>query len=217
MGTKSGRAKMALVPRGAVGLAGKAVAYQQGDVVFSQGDPAERVMWIRTGAVKISVLSALGRKAVVAVLGAGDFFGEACLAGQSVRMESATAITPSTILGVGKARMKRLLHVQHALSDRFIADMLARSIGIEEDLIGQLFNSCEKRLASRLLVLARYGTRGKPRRVLPKMSQQTLAEMAGTTRARVRLLMNKFERLGFIEQGLGLRIDRSLLNVVLHE
>jgi CRP/FNR family cyclic AMP-dependent transcriptional regulator len=165
------------------------------------------------------VLSKTSREAVVAMLGPGDFFGEGCLAGQPVRKGSATAMTPSTILLVGKDKMIGLLHKQHAMADRFIAHMLARNIRIEEDLIDQLFSSSEKRLARTLLLLARYGKQDKPVRVVPKMSQETLAEMIGTTRSRVNYFLNKFKKLGFIEYNgdLPLKINRSLLSVVLHE
>jgi CRP-like cAMP-binding protein len=151
------------------------------------------------------------------MLGPGDFFGEGCLAAQAVRMGSATAITSSTILVIEKDQMIRLLHKQHALSDRFISHMLARNIRVEEDLVDQLFNSSEKRLARTLLLLARYGKQDKPQRVLPKVSQETLAEMIGTTRSRVNFFMNKFKRLGFIETQGGLKINSSLLSVVLHD
>src|SRR5216683_2313121 len=195
------------------------VAYRRGEVIFSQGDPCESVLYIRKGGVKLSVLSKTGREAVVAMLGPGDFFGEGCLAGQPIRMGSATAITPSTILVVGKQKMVGLLHRQHAMSDRFIAHMLARNIRIEEDLIDQLFNSSEKRLARTLLLLARYGKQDKPVRVVPKVSQGTLAEMIGTTRSRVNFFLNKFKKLGFIEYDgeLPLKINSSLLSAVLHE
>jgi CRP-like cAMP-binding protein len=195
------------------------VQYGRGDVVFTQGDACQHVMYIRAGGVKLSVLSKHGREAVVAMLGPGDFFGEGCLAGQSVRMGSATAITPSTILLVGKAKMMGLLHKRHAVSDQFIAHMLARNIRIEEDLVGQLFNSSEKRLARTLLLLARYGTQDKPARAVPKLSRETLAEMIGTTRARVNFFLNKFQKLGFIEYAgdLPLKINSSLLSVVLHD
>jgi CRP/FNR family transcriptional regulator, cyclic AMP receptor protein len=195
------------------------VQYGRGDVVFTQGDACQHVMYIQAGGVKLSVLSKHGREAVVAMLGPGDFFGEGCLAGQSVRMGSATAITPSTILLVGKAKMMGLLHKRHAVSDQFIAHMLARNIRIEEDLIDQLFNSSEKRLARTLLLLARYGTQDKPARAVPKLSRETLAEMIGTTRARVNFFLNKFQKLGFIEYAgdLPLKINSSLLSVVLHD
>jgi len=195
------------------------VHYRRGDVVFTQGDPCDHVMYIQTGGVKLSVLSKLGREAVVAMLGPGDFFGEGCLAGQPLRMGSATAITPSHILLVSKEKMIRLLHKQHAMSDRFISHMLSRNMRIEEDLIDQLFNSSEKRLARALLLLARYGKQDKPARIVPRISQETLAEMIGTTRSRVNFFLNKFKKLGFIEYDgeLPLKINSSLLSVVLHD
>jgi len=199
------------------GVARTIVEYRRADVIFTQGDPSESVLYIQKGAVKLSVLSKTGKEAVVAMLGPGDFFGEGCLAGQSVRMGSATAITGSTILFVDKGEMVRLLHQQHALSDRFIAHMLARNIRIEEDLVDQLFNSSEKRLARTLLLVARYGKRDTPLRVVPKISQETLAEMVGTTRSRVNFFMNKFQRLGFIDYKDGLKVNNSLLTVVLHD
>jgi len=201
------------------GIAKKIAAYRRGDVIFTQGDSCEHVMYIQTGSVKLSVLSKTGREAVVAMLGPGEFFGEACLAGQPLRMGSATAITPATILLVGKEKMIGLLHKQHTMSDRFISHMLARNIRIVEDLIDQLFNSSEKRLARTLLLLARYGMQDKPVRVVPKISQSTLAEMVGTTRSRVNFFLNKFKRLGFIEYNaeLPLKINNSLLSVVLRD
>jgi len=200
-----------------VGVARTIVEYQPGDVIFSQGDPCKVVLYIQHGAVKLSVLSKAGKEAVVAILGAGDFFGEGCLAGQPVRMGSATATEGSTILLIDKAEMGRLLHQQRALSDRFIAHMLARNIRIEEDLVDQLFNSSEKRLARTLLLLARYGKHDAPVRPIPKVSQETLAEMVGTTRSRVNFFMNKFKRLGFIDYKDGLKVNNSLLTVVLHD
>ena len=173
-------------------------------------------MYIRTGAVKLSVLSKTGKEAVVAMLGPGDFLGEGCLAGQPLRMATATAMARSRVLVVQKNAMIRLLHKQHAFSDRFITHMLARNIRIEEDLVDQLFNSSEKRLARTLLLVARYGKQDKPARVLPKLSQEVLAEMIGTTRSRVNFFMNKFRKLGFIEYNGGLKINNSLLSVVLH-
>ena len=201
------------------GLAKNTLEYGRGDTIFAQGDTCEHVMYIRAGGVKLSVLSKTGREAVVAMLGPGDFFGEGCLAGQKLRMGSATAITASTILQVGKAEMTRVLHKQQAMSDRFIAHMLSRNIRIEEDLIDQLFNSAEKRLARTLLLLARYGKQDQPVRVVPKLSQETLAEMIGTTRSRVNFFLNKFKKLGFIEYDgeRPLRINSSLLSVVLHD
>jgi CRP/FNR family transcriptional regulator, cyclic AMP receptor protein len=201
------------------GVAKTVVQYGRGESIFAQGDPCSHVMYIQSGGVKLSVLSKTGREAVVAMLGPGDFFGEGCLAGQPLRMGSATAITPSAILLVGKQTMVRLLHKQRRMSDRFIAHMLARNIRIEEDLIDQLFNSSEKRLARALLLLARYGKVDKPVRVVPKISQETLAEMIGTTRSRVNFFLNKFKKLGFIEYDgdIPLKINSSLLSVVLHD
>lgn len=167
--------------------------------------------------MKLSVLSETGKEAVVAVLGPGDFFGEGCLAGQSVRMGTATAITASAVLVIDKKEMLRVLHDRQELSDRFIAFMLSRNIRIEEDLIDQLFNSSEKRLARTLLLLASYGKEDVAHRVLPKLSQETLAEMIGTTRPRVNFFMNKFRKLGFIKYNGGLQVNSSLLSVVLHD
>lgn len=199
------------------GIAKRIVEYRRGEVVFNQGDACEHVLYIQKGGVKLSVLSKAGRQAVVAMLGPGEFFGEGCLAGQLVRMGSATATTESTILLVDKDQMGRLLHEEHALSDRFITHMLTRNIRIEEDLIDQLFNSSEKRLARTLLLLARYGKHDKPVRAVPRISQETLAEMVGTTRSRVNFFMKKFQRLGFIDYTDGIKVNNSLLTVVLHD
>jgi CRP-like cAMP-binding protein len=199
------------------GVARKIVEFRRDEVVFAQGAACDAVMYIQTGGVKLSVLSQTGKEAVVAMLGAGEFFGEGCLAGQAVRMGTATANMRSTILLVDKKEMVRLLHKQHALSDRFIAHLLARNIRVEEDLVDQLFNSSEKRLARTLLLLARYGKHDKPVRAVPPVSQETLAEMVGTTRSRVNFFMKKFQRLGFIEYKNGLKVNNSLLTVVLHE
>jgi CRP/FNR family transcriptional regulator, cyclic AMP receptor protein len=199
------------------GVQRKIVEYQRAEVIFNQGDLCQHVLYIQRGRVKLSVVSKAGREAVVAMLGPGEFFGEGCLAGQPVRMGMATAATFSTILLVEKARMVRLLHKQRSLSDRFIAHMLARNIRIEEDLIDQLFNSSEKRLARTLLLLARYGKHDKLARSVPPLSQTTLAEMVGTTRSRVNFFMRKFQRLGFIDYTNGLRVHHSLLTVVLHD
>ena len=201
------------------GVAKTIVQYGRGDAIFTQGDASEHVMYIQSGGVKLSVRSQTGREAVVAMLGPGDFFGEGCLAGQAFRMGSATAMTPSTILLVGKEKMVRLLHKQHAMSDRFISHMLARNIRIEEDLIDQLFNSSEKRLARTILVLARYGKQDKPVRVVAKLSQETLAAIIGTTRSRVNFFLNRFKKLGFIDYDgeLPIKINSSLLSVVLHD
>ena len=199
------------------GLKKKVVEYPRNAVIFAQGDPCDHVLYIQKGNVKLSVLSKSGREAVVAMLGAGEFFGEGCLAGQPVRMGTATTTADSTVLLVDKTQMVRLLHQQHAMSDRFIAHMLARNIQIEEDLIDQLFNSSEKRLARTLLLLARYGKHDKPVRAVPPISQETLAEMVGTTRSRVNFFMKKFQRLGFIDYTDGLKVNNSLLTVVLHD
>jgi CRP-like cAMP-binding protein len=199
------------------GIAREIVNYRRGEVIFTQGDPCNHVLYIQKGSVKLSVLSKAGRKAVVAMLGAGEFFGEGCLAGQLYRMGSATAAIGSTVLQVEKPEMVRLLHEQNAFSDRFISHMLARNIRIEQDLIDQLFNSSEKRLARTLLLLARYGKQDSPVREIPPISQETLAEMIGTTRSRVNFFMKKFQRLGFIDYKDGLKVNNSLLTVVLHD
>jgi CRP/FNR family transcriptional regulator, cyclic AMP receptor protein len=198
--------------------AGKTIlTYQPTDVIFSQGDASDSVLYIQEGAVKLSVQSHGGKEAVVAMLGPGDFFGERALAGHPVRLEAATAMTATTVLSIPKRQMIRLLHDQHALSDRFITYMLARNIRIEEDLVDQLFNSSEKRLARTLLLLARYGKPDQTHRVLPRISQETLAEMVGTTRSRVNFFMNKFKKLGFIEYNGGLKVHHSLLTVIVHD
>jgi CRP/FNR family transcriptional regulator, cyclic AMP receptor protein len=199
------------------GVARKIKEFKKAEVIYAQGDPAVSVMHIREGGVKLSVVSATGKEAVVAILGPGDFFGEGCLAGQSVRMGTASAITSATVLVIEEKEMFRVLHEQHALSDRFISFMLARNIRIEEDLVDQLFNSSEKRLARTLLLLARYGKDDRPHGVLLKVSQEMLAEMIGTTRSRVNFFMNKFRKLGFIEYNGTLQVNTSLLSVVLHE
>jgi len=199
------------------GLSRKLLKYPRGATIFAQGDACEHVFYIQKGNVKLSVVSKAGREAVVAMLGAGEFFGEGCLAGQPIRMGTATATTDSIILIVDKHKMVRLLHKQHAMSDRFIAHMLARNIKVEEDLVDQLFNSSEKRLARTLLLLARYGKHDQPVRAVPLISQETLAEMVGTTRSRVNFFMKKFQRLGFIDYTSGLKVNNSLLTVVLHD
>jgi CRP/FNR family transcriptional regulator, cyclic AMP receptor protein len=198
------------------GVSRKVVRFAAGARIFSQGVPATSVFYLQSGRVKLSIVSAAGKEAVIAILGPRDFFGEGCLAGQPRRIGTATAIGPVTALRIGRDEMIRTLHEQRALSDRFIAHMLERNIRIEEDLVDQLFNSSEKRLARTLLLLARYGDVAAPR-VLPKLSQETLAEMVGTTRSRVNFFMNKFRKLGFIEYNGGLKINAALLSVVLHE
>jgi CRP/FNR family transcriptional regulator, cyclic AMP receptor protein len=197
------------------GVAKRVREFKKADIIFSEGAAADSVMYIQKGGVKITALSAAGKEAIIAILGPGDFFGEGCLAGQPIRMGNATAITPSTLLVIDKQEMQRVLHEQHDLSDLFINFVLTRNIRIEEDLIDQLFNSTEKRLARTLLLLARYGKEGQPQRALPKVSQETLAEMIGTTRTRVNLFMNKFRKLGFIEYNGGIQVNTSLLSVVL--
>ncbi|MEO6224153.1 MAG: Crp/Fnr family transcriptional regulator [Vicinamibacterales bacterium] len=203
------------------GLTKKIVEYRRDESIYSQGDPGDSVMYIRTGGVKLSVVSKSGREAVVAMLGPGDFFGEGSLAGQTLRIGGATAITPSSILVISIAQMMRVLRDEHEFSDRFIAHMLTRSLRTEQDLIDQLFNSSEKRLARALLLLARYGKPTKPMSVVPKISQETLSEMVGTTRSRVNFFMNKFKKLGFVEYGgdfeAGIQVNSSLLSVVLHD
>jgi len=199
------------------GVARKVRTLKEAEVIYSQGNDATSIIYLQKGGVKLIVVNEVGKEAVVGILGPGDFFGEGALAGQPVRMGTATAITPSTVLVIGKNEMFKVLHKEHALSDRFIRFMLARNIRIEADLTDQLFNSSEKRLARTLLLLARYGKEDQPHGVLPKMSQETLAEMIGTTRPRVNFFMNKFRKLGFIEYNGGLQINTSLLSVVLHE
>jgi CRP/FNR family cyclic AMP-dependent transcriptional regulator len=199
------------------GIARRVKAFKRAEVVYTQGDAAKSVLYLQEGGVKLSVVSEVGKEAVVAILGPGDFFGEGCLAGQPIRMGTATAITPTTVMVIEKSEMFKVLHEQHALSDRFITFMLARNIRIEEDLIDQLFNSSEKRLARTLLLLARYGKEDQPHGLVPKVSQETLAEMVGTTRSRVNFFMNKFRKLGFIKYNGGLQINTSLLSVVLHD
>jgi len=199
------------------GLARKVVEYKGSQKIYSQGDPANRVMYIQKGGVKLSVVNEVGKEAVVAMLGPGDFFGEGCLAGQSICMATATAMSPTTVLVIARNEMIRVLHGEHEFSDRFIAYMLARNIRVEADLVDQLFNSTEKRLARTLLLLARYGGQNQPEKLLPKVSQEMLAEMIGTTRPRVNFFMNKFRKLGLIQYNGGLKVDKSLLSVVLHD
>jgi CRP/FNR family transcriptional regulator, cyclic AMP receptor protein len=199
------------------GLARKIVQYRRSQQIYAQGEPATSVMYIQNGGVKLSVVNEVGKEAVVGILGPGDFFGEGCLAGQRICMATATAITPTSILEIEKNEMMRVLHAEHALADRFMSYILSRNIRIEEDLIDQLFNSSEKRLARALLLLARYGKESQPQKMLPKVSQQMLAEMIGTTRARVNFFMNKFRKLGFIHYNGGLEVHNSLLSVVLHD
>jgi CRP/FNR family transcriptional regulator, cyclic AMP receptor protein len=199
------------------GVARKVLQYRKSQEVYSQGDPAEAVMYLQQGGVKLSVVNQVGKEAVVAILGPSDFFGEGCLAGQHIRMGTATAIAPSTVLVIEKKEMMRVLHSERALSDLFMSYVLSRNIRIEEDLVDQLFNSSEKRLARTLLLLARYGKETQALKILPNVSQEMLAEMIGTTRPRVNFFMNKFRKMGFIKYNGGLHVNSSLLSVVLHE
>ena len=199
------------------GIQVQRVDYDAGVTIFTQGDAASSVMYVARGTVQLSVLSHAGKEAVIAVLNDDYFFGEGCLAGQMQRMATATAMAPSAILAVEKSEMVRQLHAAPAFADRFLTHMLTRNIRIEEDLVDQLFNSTEKRLARTLLLLARYGEPEASHRALPKVSQEVLAEMVGTTRSRVNFFMNKFRKLGFIEYNGGLKINNSLLSVVLRD
>ena len=200
------------------GLGKRAVTYAKDDVIFSQGNTSDSVMYLQSGSVQLSVVSYAGKEAVVGTLGPGDFLGEGALAGHPVRLETATATAESVVLTMPKEEMIRLLHGDHAFSDRFIAHMLKRNARLEADLVDQLFNSSEKRLARTLLLLARYGRGDTPKRLLPSVSQETLADTIGTTRSRVNYFLNKFRKLGFIEYDAnGLTVNPSLLTVVVHD
>jgi len=199
------------------GVSGTVMERRNRETVYSQGDPCDSVFYIQKGGVRLRVISHAGKEATVAMLGPGDFFGEGALAGQPLRMATAITTSASALLVVDTPQMSRLLHEQHAMSDRFLAYVLSRNIRVEADLVDQLFNSSEKRLARTLLLLARYGKHEAPHRVLPKISQETLAGMVGTTRSRVNFFMNKFKRLGFIDYNGGLKVNDSLLTVVLHD
>ena len=199
------------------GVSPRTVRFASGAVVYAQGGQANSVFYVHEGGVKLSVLSSAGKEAVVAMLGPGDFLGEGCLAGQPLRMGTAKAVVRTALLRIPKRDMVKMLHQHSEFSDRFIAHMLTRNIRIEEDLVDQLFNSSEKRLARTLLLLARYGKEDPTPRVLPKLSQETLAEMVGTTRSRVNFFMNKFRKLGLIEYNGGLKVNSSLLSIVLHD
>jgi CRP/FNR family cyclic AMP-dependent transcriptional regulator len=198
------------------GPARRIVKYRDGEVIFAQGDAGDDVRYVQKGAVKLSVLSHLGKEAVVAMLAPGDFFGEGALAGQSVRIGTAVSVGASSVLIIEKAAMIRLLHEESTFADRFLAYMLGRNMRIEADLVDQLFNSSEKRLARTLLLLARYGG-ADSQRTVPRISQETLAEMIGATRTRVNFFMNKFRKLGLIEYNGNLKVNSALLNVVLHD
>ena len=193
------------------------VEYAENGVVFSQGDTANAIFYIQTGKVKLSVVSRHGKEAVIAILEVGDFFGEGCLAGQPLRMATAVCMSTCSVMRLEKAEVVRALHEEPSFSELFVAHLLSRNIRFEEDLVDQLFNSSEKRLARVLLLLANFGKEGSPQTVIPKMSQETLAEIIGTTRSRVSFFMNRFRKLGFIEYNGGLKINSSLLNVVLHD
>ena len=198
--------------------AGRAVThYRRSEIAFSQGDPADSVFYIQEGKIKLTVNSKQGKEAVIAILDAGSFFGEGCLAGQLVRMSTASTLSESTIMRLEKRVIVRALHDEPAFSELFLSYLLSRTIRIEEDLVDQLFNSSEKRLARVLLLLANFGKESKPEPVVPKISQETLADIIGTTRSRVSFFMNKFRKLGFIKYNGGLHVHSSLLNVVLHD
>jgi CRP/FNR family cyclic AMP-dependent transcriptional regulator len=199
------------------GVKRKIVAYRKRQTIFSQGDVSRSVLYLQTGTVKITVTSSSGKEAVIALLHPGDFFGEGCIAGQPLRVTTAVAMAPSSVLEIDKKEMIRVIHDEHDFSDRFVAHMLKRNVRVEEDLVDQLFNSSEKRLARALLLIARYGNEGKPEKIVARVSQGTLAEMIGTTRSRVSFFMNKFRKLGFIKYNGGLHINDSLLRVILHE
>jgi len=194
-------------------------AFSKKQAIFSQGDSSDAVFYVQKGKVRLTVVSAIGKEATIGILNEGDFFGEGCLTGQPLRLCSATAMIDCSVMKIDKKSMMEVLHREHAFSDVFVAHLLARNIRYEEDLVDQLFNSSEKRLARMLLLLAHFGKDGKPESVIPKISQETLAEMVGTTRSRVSFFMNRFRKLGFIDYHAGdtLQIHSSLLNIVLHD
>jgi len=195
------------------------VAFPKKQAIFAQGDTADAVFYIQTGKVKLTVVSKTGKEATIGILNEGDFFGEGCLTGQPLRLCSATAMTDCTVMRIDKQSVMDALHREHAFSDMFVAHLLTRNIRYEEDLVDQLFNSSEKRLARILLLLANFGKEGKPEVAIPKISQEALAEMVGTTRSRVNFFMNKFRKLGFVDYQTGdeLQVHSSLLNVVLND
>lgn len=200
-----------------IGEGRKVVVFPKKQAIFAQGDAANAVFYIQKGKVRLTVVSKIGKEATIGILSEGSFFGEGCLAGQQLRMASATAMADSELLRIEKNAMMDVLHREHALSDVFVAYLLTRNIRYEEDLVDQLFNSSEKRLARILLLLTRFGKEGSPETVIPKISQETLAEMVGTTRSRVSFFMNRFRKLGFIHYNGGLQVHSSLLDVVLHD
>jgi len=200
-----------------IGEGRRVVLFSKKQAIFAQGDPADAVFYLQRGKVQLSVVSKIGKEATIGILNEGDFFGEGSLAGQTLRMGSATAMTDCTVMRIEREAMMAALHREHTLSDLFVAYLLARNIRYEEDLVDQLFNSSEKRLARVLLLLANFGKEGTPQTVIPKMSQETLAGIIGTTRSRVSFFMNRFRKLGFVEYNGDLTIHSSLLNVVLHD
>ncbi len=200
-----------------IGEGRKFVLFPKRQAIFTQGDAADAVFYIHSGKVKLTVVSKTGKEATIGVLGEGDFFGEGSLAGQAVRMGSATAMTDCSLLRIEKKAMMGAIHREHEISDLFVAYLLGRNIRYEADLVDQLFNSSEKRLARVLLLLARFGKEGTPETVVPKISQEMLAEMIGTTRSRVSFFMNRFRNLGFIDYNGGLQVHSSLLNIVLND
>jgi CRP/FNR family cyclic AMP-dependent transcriptional regulator len=201
-----------------IGEGRKFVLFPKKHGIFAQGETADALFYVQTGKVKLTVVSKTGKEATVGLFGEGDFFGEGSLAGQTLRMGSATAMTDCVLLRIDKKAMMQALHREHALSDMFVAYLLTRNVRYEEDLVDQLFNSSEKRLARILLLLAHFGKDGVPETVIPKISQETLAEMVGTTRSRVSFFMNRFRALGFVDyDGSGLQVHSSLLNIVLHD
>ena len=197
---------------------GRTIAkYSKDQIVFSQGDPANAIFYIQKGKIKLTVVSNNGKEAVIAILNSGDFLGEGCLAAQPLRIATATTISDCSIIRLEKAAMIRVLHDEPTFSEMFVSYLLSRNMRVEEDLVDQLFNSSEKRLARVLLLLSHFGKEGKPEPVIAKISQETLAEMIGTTRSRVSFFMNKFRKMGFIEYNGELHIHSSLLNIVLHD
>jgi CRP/FNR family transcriptional regulator, cyclic AMP receptor protein len=202
---------------GNAGLSKTVVTFRKAQIIFSQGEESDSVFYLQTGAVKIAVMSADGKEAVVALLHPGDFFGEGSIAGQPLRVSTAIAMESSSVLEIEKKEMVRVIREEHEFSDRFVAHMLKRNVRIEEDLVDQLFNSSEKRLARTLLLMARYGSDENQQKVVAKISQETLAEIVGTTRSRINHFMNKFRKLGFIKYNGGIHVHDSLLRVILHD
>ena len=199
------------------GKSRRILKFKKGQVIFSQDDPGDDVLYIQSGNAKLTIVNPQGKEAVLAIVGSGDFLGEGCIIGNPVRLTTATAIAPMNAMSIEKQEMMRVLHDEHEFAGKFISYMLERNIKIEADLVDQLFNSSEKRLARALLILARYGKKGAPETIVAKISQETLAELVGTTRSRVNFFMNKFRKLGFIHYNGGLQVHSSLLNVVLHD